>query len=145
MARNFVWSKKILVESRNFLKNSYLTQFSKFLSEFWHVISNFTYQQVINSNMGSNMAPLMVSREGPLMPPAMGATESDRSWEIGLICIVKIEYDMRVTVTKFLPGNHWLILYLCLRKQYPPRAKYVVRSWKLWCKKDKWSNLCKSK
>ena len=30
-------------------------------------------------------------------------------------------------------------------KQYPPWAKSVVRSWKLWCKKDKWSNLCESK
>ena len=35
--------------------------------------------------MGSNMAPLMVSRGGPLRPPPMGATESDRSWEIGLM------------------------------------------------------------
>ena len=74
------------VEPQNFLNISYLAQFSKFLSEFWHVISNYTYQQVINSNMGSNMAELMVSMGGgPLRPPPMGATESDTPWEVGLI------------------------------------------------------------
>ena len=40
----------------------YFTQFWKFLSEVLHVISNYTYQQVSNSNHGSNMAPLIVSR-----------------------------------------------------------------------------------
>ena len=58
--------------------------FENFSSEFSYVISNYSYQQVVNSNMGSNMAPLMVSGGGPLRPPPMGATESDRSWEIGL-------------------------------------------------------------
>ena len=48
-------------EPRKFFKISYLAQFSKFLSEFWHVISNYTYQQVINSNMGSNMVPLILA------------------------------------------------------------------------------------
>ena len=86
MVSNFVRSKLFLVEPTIVLKISYLAQFWKFLSEFWHVISNYTYQQVINSNMGSNMAPLMVSGGGPLKPPPpVGATESDRPWEIGLI------------------------------------------------------------
>ena len=43
------------------------------------MISNYTYQQIINSNMRSNMAPLMVSRGGH-----MGDTESGMPWEIGL-------------------------------------------------------------
>ena len=51
-----------LVEPRIFLKISYFAQFWKFSSELWHVISNYTYQQVIHSNMGSKMAPLMVFR-----------------------------------------------------------------------------------
>ena len=47
-----------------------------------HVISNYTYQQAINSNNVSNMSPLMVSMKGPLRaPPPMGATESDIMWE----------------------------------------------------------------
>ena len=69
------------------LKISCLTQFWKFLSEFWHVISNYTYQQVINSNMGSNMAPIMVSRGGGPLRPPVGATESDMPWEVGLTLV----------------------------------------------------------
>ena len=84
MASNFVRSTFFWIELRNLKKISYLAQFSKFSPEFWHVISNYTYQQVINCNMGSNMAPLIVSMGGPLRPPPMGPTESDRSWEIGL-------------------------------------------------------------
>ena len=69
MARNFVWSPFFWVEPRNFFKISYITQFLKFLSELLHVITNYTYQQVINSNLGSNMAPLIVSMgRGPLRP-----------------------------------------------------------------------------
>ena len=54
------------VEPRRFLKMQNLAQFLK-----WHVTSNYTYQKVINSNMGSKMASLMVSREGGrlLRPP----------------------------------------------------------------------------
>ena len=52
------------VEPQKYVKILLYYQFLKFLSEFWHVISNYTYQQVMNSNMGSNMAPLMVSRGG---------------------------------------------------------------------------------
>ena len=76
--KQFCMINIFFVEPQNFLNISYLAQFSKFLSEFWHVISNYTYQQVINSNMGSNMAPLMVSRGGLWGPPPVGATESDR-------------------------------------------------------------------
>ena len=50
-------------------KISYLAQFWKFKSEFLHAISNHTYQQVTNCNLGSNMAP---------------PTESDMPWEVGL-------------------------------------------------------------
>ena len=39
----------------------------------------------MNSNMGSNMAPLMVSRGASEAPPfSVGATESYRPWDIGL-------------------------------------------------------------
>ena len=47
--------------------------------------------------MGSNMAPLMVSGGGPLRPPPMGATESDRSWEIGL----RLKFEIQ-KIEKFL-------------------------------------------
>ena len=57
------------IEPQIFFKISYLAQFWKFLSEFCYLISNYTYQQVINSIMGSNMAPLMVSMGGGLRPP----------------------------------------------------------------------------
>ena len=67
------------VEPKNFFKISYLAQFRKFLSEFYHVTSNYTFEQVINSNIGSNMAPLMVSRGA-----SEGATESDMPWKVGL-------------------------------------------------------------
>ena len=60
---------------------SYLAQFWPFLSKFLHVISNYTYQQVTNSNGGSNMATLMVS--------SMGATESDMPWEVVLSMLRK--------------------------------------------------------
>ena len=46
---------------------------ASFLLEFLHVISNYTFEQVVFSNKGSIMAPLMV-----------GATESDMPWEVGL-------------------------------------------------------------
>ena len=46
--------------------------------------NNYTYQQVINSNKGSYMAPSMVSRGGGSEAPLEGATESDMSWEVGL-------------------------------------------------------------
>ena len=52
------------VEPRNLLKVSYLAQFQKMLSKFLYVIFNYNFQQVTNSNRGSNMTPLMVSREG---------------------------------------------------------------------------------
>ena len=61
-----------------FLKISYLAQFWIFFSHFLHVISNYTYHQIINSNMGSNIAPLIVSGGGAFRPPPVGATESDR-------------------------------------------------------------------
>ena len=48
----FCTIKFFWVVPRNFFKISYLAPFWKFLSEFWRVISNYTYQQVINSNMG---------------------------------------------------------------------------------------------
>ena len=56
------------------LKISYLAQFWKFLSEFLYV---YTYQQVISSNNGSNMAPV-------------GATESDMPWEVGLKIVISL-------------------------------------------------------
>ena len=62
MASNLVRSKKIWIEPHDIFKILYFAQFWKFLSEVLHVISNYTYQQVSNSNHGSNMAPLMVSR-----------------------------------------------------------------------------------
>ena len=46
--------------SLEIFKISYFAQFWKFSYELWHVISNYTYQQVIHSNMGSKIAPLMV-------------------------------------------------------------------------------------
>ena len=46
-----------LVEPRIFLKSHISLNFGNF-----HLNSNYTYQQVIHSNMGSKIAPLMVFR-----------------------------------------------------------------------------------
>ena len=64
----FCTIKKNLGFALKFLKISYFAQFWKKISEFWHVISNHTQQQGMNSIMGSNMAPLMVSGGKPQNP-----------------------------------------------------------------------------
>ena len=51
----------------------------KIFSQFLHVMSNQPCQQFVYSNMGSEMTPLL------------GATESDRPWEVGLSVAMGID------------------------------------------------------
>ena len=46
------------VEPQQFLHNSYLTQFCKILFKILHVMPNYTFQRVSNSNRESNMTLL---------------------------------------------------------------------------------------
>ena len=56
------------------------------------------------SNMGSNMAPIMVSRGSP-PPPPMGATESDMPWEIGLKKVLVKQTLSFFNTVKNIPKN----------------------------------------
>ena len=57
MTSNFMRPSFFWVEPQNLIKISYLAKCLNFLSEFLHVVSNYTYEQVVFSNKGVNYGP----------------------------------------------------------------------------------------
>ena len=81
----FIGQGKIMSHHLKIINSQYLSEFWRYGPDFLHVIITFIGFKITFNNMGSKVAPSLISRGGSLRhPPPVAATESDMPYEVGL-------------------------------------------------------------